>query len=433
MDQDPEMQGTDKPAQESPATHQPEASGDSSATSASAAGVDTQPEPKKRTNLIVGLIILAVFIIFGAAFLAWYCLVYSHPEKVVSDAMQQLLSTRQLTAKGDLIASDSSEKDQAFNFAAFTSNVNDANAHMIVKLKSSQLLDDQSDEFEIELGVIKLANGELYLQIAQLADVFDQYLEDNDAEVEDFGALGQILYAVVSTVDGEWWEVTLPEVLDAFGVDAELAQPLDDLYSCVMQASGEDYTGEVLKAYQDVPFLQVSDGTRSIKDDGGHFESEAPSGQKFYPVTIDYDQLANFLNALSEGKMATSIEGCYHEYSENNDRLDDVFETEPLTEDNEPLTADDLREILPEQLKIYLVISDWSHRLEWINFEFSEDDQLIGASISFDYQAPTIAAPELYRPATDFAEELEQVFQQISARNQYYGEGLYYINDDNWD
>lgn len=383
-------------------------------------------QQNKYTNLIVGIIILAVFILFGGAFLSWYGLIYSSPARIAADAMQQLLSARQLTVNGTIWAHAEDNYDEYQGRIDATSYLNQADFQTTANLNLTITDKEEStqDTFDIGFGIIKLADGQLYLQAANIIDAFDQYLENSEMDIDDLAGLGQIAYGVVETIDGEWWQISPADVLETLGLDENDIPPIEDAYSCVMRAAAEDNSAELAKAYQTTPFLTLEKAANKLTFDG--FDAITTStGNNYYQISIDYEKMTVFWNSLQNTNAARALDGCYADYQQATEQNS--------SREARTITTSELRRMFPEDLEIYLEIAGWTHQIQSIILHKSNDIFDLAARFQFAYQAPAISAPESYRPSSDFTEEFEQVIYDLNARNAYYGDGIYYINDDNWD
>lgn len=239
-------------------------------------GTTTSSEPRRRTNIIVGLVILAIFILGGSGFLAWYGFIYSSPNRMLTDAISQLLSAERLTVKVDAL-STSSEASDGYKSAFAAIGFRDHSRLQVTADASYTTLDaagEEEDTIDVSLGLVRPSSNQFYLQATNITDAFDQYLGNSQLDLDNLPIADLPSYATIAALDGEWWEVSTAELL-ALGVPSELVSLVTTDPS------------DLLSAYQSSPFLQFDKASST--------------------ASINYDKLISFLGSLSYTTDARSL------------------------------------------------------------------------------------------------------------------------------
>lgn len=409
------------------------------------------PPKKKHTGLIVTLIIIFILLLAGAGAAVWFFCFYNQPDNVAFDAVNQFLQQKDLTVTGSLDYDWSSESDENRHIKLSLDNSRSGIAgNSDLKFNYSQDLNiDGKKEFELDLGSVAMSDGVLYFKIGNLIETVDQFSDELDeaySTVEE-QLVWQAIYQLLETIDGEWWQISIPDILDMINesgdYDGEVAATRK-FYNCMLDVAKQDVGSELAKIYRDNRFLKAVKVTQSA--DG---KRKPADGNNLYEIEFDYDKMANFINALPQSNTANQFYACYNTY---------IDEIEEFTEDNlgktpehigaddaEKVTADDLSESRNDDVKYYLEIAPWGHQLQGIYmqskatetpdcpFSYNTDDvpttydlvpqpecsqgataTITGSlNLNFAYGPVAVAAPEKYRPVTDLAEEIVNTVVQV--------------------
>lgn len=372
--------------------------------------------PKKKFSLaaIIGFVVFGLLLIGGIGFAIWYFAVYQNPQNVAFDAVNKFLSAESVQTKGQFTLNlDDEDDDTRFRYQIDLDNKsktlpNAATATLSMSEidESGSVIDDHT--VSIDLGTAIMSDGAIYFQIANLTDAVDTIVTDDSAFKTE---VGQAIYNVIELVDGEWWKISIPEIVDELDMGSS-ARPIKNLYSCIIDASKKDHSNEYAEYYRTHQFINVEKS-----------EDSAPAnGTSDYVATIDYDNLAGFLNELPRSEFSGEIMACYNTYAEATDG-----ET-VSPDDAETITAADLEKEMPEDLYIRLNISDFDHQLKSIIVGSDSSDYEFAGWLSFTYEPADVVAPDSYRPVTELVDEVMEIFMALFAANDG-GVGDYYYYD----
>lgn len=381
---------------------------------ATGAPVDTvvivKPPKKKKTGLIVGIIIAILLVLGGIGFGIWYFAVYQNPEKVVFDAVNNLITAKNVQTTGEVRFYAPYEDDDETTVGFRIKLKNDAKTlptATTAELSMFEIdLEDQSvvedHEITIELGTVQMSDGVIYLRVSQLTDALDAFF-DEDSQ----GIFEAAFYEVAELIEGEWWRISIPELIDDLS-DSGLDLPdseLKEYYNCAIQAISKDYSEEFSILYRRTPFVVFQNVYEGQKVDG-HF---------IYDVSLDYDNLADFLNELPHTEYSTEVIACYNNFLRATDNDDEIVSPSDIKK----ITASDLKDIFSEAPYLHLDITSSTHRLASITFSNSNDehDELtFSGYFQFVYEPVEVSAPAEYRPITELFDEIGEIIYDL-----YYG------------
>ncbi len=367
--------------------------------------------PKKNnslTGLIAALIVFVVLALGGVGFAIWYYVCYNNSENVAYSAVENFLRADNIVTQGSM------------TFKTKTSSVDEDPLTVMLTLNSSASSLPNSSELwllvstdsataddlaiKAKLGTVQLADGVIYFKAEQLLDTVDRYLAAYNVDLDQFGEIGDLVYDFIETFDGEWWRISLPELMDALEVPEKEAKPIEDFYSCTINALQKDHSEEFTKLYSDHRFLKIERSTTPA----------SASGSTEYVATLDFDHLANFLNAVPETAAAESFYTCYNDYLDAAPQDSILDERKISPEEFRELSADELANSSLKDISIDLEITDFGHQLQVADFRYENDDYEVAVSLGFEYKpAESVTAPENYRPFTDLVDEVIELSIQI--------------------
>ncbi len=401
------------------------------------APVDTvvlvKPPKKKKTGLIVSIIIVILLLLGGIGFAIWYFAVYQSPENVVFNSVNKLITAEHVSPHGSFtttIASDNGY-DVKMTVSVESSSTrlpNEASVWLMMAVYDASGEPATDEAIKLNVGTVQMSDGIAYLKIENLTETFEQLLPNifpatncspstNCIETEN--PIETALYEVAELIDDEWWQISLNDILDELDMLEDWqAEVVTDIYTCSIDAMNADYSDEIALLYKRNRFVNVEE----LAD-----EQSGPTGTTAYLVSLDYDALANFLNAAKRSSSTTDFYNCYNaaidKAAKNADDYyydaEDFEEMKISLDDMEDISASDLKQYLPENAKIVLHIDSWSHELHEIELRPDTADNETLLSIAFDYSAqPEVSAPTEYRPITELFEEVVEIVVELFSEDE---------------
>lgn len=453
MDQDPKMQGTQPETSPTPAAASVATSGATASTTqvqsndtavvpppadvaepvSSTAAMPVQtiepvaPPKKKRTGLIATIVILLLALLAGVGVAIWYFAIYSNPEKVAYDAVTGFLKQPNMVSDGMVIARTKMENGNNLSvIVGLDSKTTGRAGESAVTVKTA--ITDESGaeagtyEYEVEAGSIFTEDGVIYIRINKVVEAVDKLIDDiRSADPEAyFGDNFDIFYDLLGDIDGEWWQISVPDLVDEFIDDNSVARPIKDFYTCVLDTAHQDIGAQIASVYDANRFLNV----KKIKGD--------LFGDSTYRVTFDNEKMASFMNGTLDIDAGKEAEKCVKNLA---DELDGTYEFNKTYVD-----AGDIEDI-SENVEFEMIVSNFGHELKAISAtakSLNEGEQFT-AGFEFTHPEVTVSAPESYRPVSELLEGIVDAVMEFVNRfdpadnPDYELDGPWNDNDDIYD
>lgn len=268
-----------------------------------------------------------------------------------------------------------------------------------------------------------LGDGTVYVKLDNL-DTFEAEYSANGENIETNEA------ATAGDINGKWYQLNIEDILQFLGVDQATAQPIADFYHCSIAVAGQDYSKDLINLYKQHPFLTAKKSK----------EKAFTSGATAYNLNVDYEALADFLNALPNLGAMESFYVCYNTMAESLDN--DEILAESFTEYN----AEDLEAALSSDHNLQIEISNLKHELVRIVARNNDGDTQQELTADFAYQYEEITAPDEYWTAEDLVAVMQDyitmLFVQMSTvdayddpdmnedENEWYDDEGWYLGED---
>lgn len=345
-----------------------------------------------KTGIILS-VILAILVLIGAGFFIWYFAYYNQPAKVAADAVEDLIQSNDVMLKGGIAITPKNVDENGPQQITIdlSSSANQTPSTSNIDL---MLIYQNGSVVKLNLGTIALQDGVAYLKIAGIMDSLEAADADEALRTYAYG-----LYSLFKLVDNEWWQISIPDLIAKLELPADDAEQLNETYSCIVGALQKDQSGAVADFYQQNQFVEVERTKNAELEDTFDIFSDT-KGQSYYRTTLNYDNLAKFINYLPEAPVAKDVYACINDHIEGADLSASEFDE---------TSADDLKDILPADSEIMLGISNWQHRLQTVMAKLAYDDYTMEVGLRIDHGAIAINLPESYRPLSDLIDELTEI------------------------
>lgn len=355
--------------------------------------VDCQPKKSHLGAIIIGIIVAVIVVLLGAL-TAWYFLLYNQSDKAAFDAMHQLLRADAVVAKGDLVVwSDSSNGP----LERLTLSLDSASQALPNSVEATLKVNfSDGNEIAVKLGTVQMADGVIYVQLSGLVDSLRQLELD---EVTENG-ITEIINSL-EVIDNEWWQISVPDILDSLELGTEETKGLKELYGCVVDTMRKSKTDDLATLYQQHQFVSAQSVEHTLPKD--HDRTHYPaSWHHLYEVTINKNKLARFVNGIPETATATEFYNCYNsvmaKYSDEEGLSESISSA-----DFEEISASDLDFL--DDVRLFMEVSDFGHQLTGVYLYYNVDGIQASGAFDLTYQPVTVSAPEDYRPITELIDE----------------------------
>lgn len=345
-----------------------------------------------KTGIILS-VILTILILIGAGFFIWYFAYYNQPAKVAADAVKDLIQSDDVMLKGGIAITPKNVDENGLQQITIdlSSSANQTPSTSNIDL---MLTYQNGSVVKLNLGTIALRDGVAYLKIAGIMDALEAADADEALRTYAYG-----LYSLFELVDNEWWQISIPDLIAKLELPADDAEQLNETYSCIVGALQKDQSGAVADFYQQNQFIEVERAKNAELEETFDILSDT-KGQSYYRTTLNYDNLAKFINYLPEAPVAKDVYACINDHIEGANLSASEFDE---------TSADDLKDILPADSEIMLGISNWQHRLQTVMAKLAYDDYTVEVGLRIDHGAIAIDLPESYRPLSDLIDELTEI------------------------
>ena len=321
--------------------------------------VPTEPKKKKKTGLIIGIIIAAVVAI-GCG-VAAAILLLGRDNDPVAKAMDKLMAgdIPPYVAVDGKITVDSDDKDSPINSfeidlktdASTTSPLNKTNASMTFNFTTGDKVNFAVDE-------VYAANGDLYLKLDNVTGALedltnamqnaqvnestegleaeelllseptdDGMIQEEDVElIEEAPETTDLLsnsllgsMGIIETLDGEWIKISVDDI-KSMTEEAQTDEGATCLFDIVNNANG--YKNSLAEAYSKNQF--ISSTTENVT-------LASKSGQPVRRVVFDEEKAKGFENAMQNTALVKDLKSCASEnLPVDTESLDEVSEMPDL-------------------------------------------------------------------------------------------------------
>lgn len=368
----------------------------------------TQKAQKSHRGLKITAVVVAVLLLILGGLATWFFAYYNNPEKVAFDAMNHLFSAENVGIDGGLVLTVDKTQHPDSPVSAVSLHFNSSSDSLPVSSTANLYIMFNPEVVQgepriaLQLSNVVMKNGVIYFQIGGLMDSLDSFsLKGSEwAEIEQF-------IPFLEAVDNEWWQIDVNDVISQMELPASQENTVAGVYSCVVEALNRHNTSELAKIYDEHRFVVMLPSDYVSPDDQGIMARPA-SWNQAYEVVFDHYKLTDFLNRLPETATANEFYACFNTTVE--EKTADI----PLSID-----ASSFDEIsdndwdFPENLRVYMEVSTFGHRLNKIYVYQDVADYTLNGKISLNYQTVNVSAPAEYRPITDLIEEFIELLEEM--------------------
>lgn len=384
----------------------------------------TTPVKKKRTGLIIGVIIALLILLGGGAFTT-FAIIKNSPENALSDSLNHLMTADQIAATGSLNLTPKNLSLIGINSINLDFNTKHTQSNQSTEASLQINFTDGTSTKFIDFGEIMLKNGVFYLHVDGLNDIYQNnirstlssYLDsiirsrytwslyencyDSDSYTDCTIAISttpeldatiatqstQLLSQIdqiVAEIDNQWFEFSIEDILNSDFLTNQLAIPstmkqgIISAYNCSINVINQiaDYSDDFSNLFNQYPFIKLTSGQNN-----------------YYDVSLDANNLANYLNNIYNLSLYQDLAKCTG--------------TTPRT-DSYTISANDVSANLKNLPNVALRFDGFfDHHLTDIKASQSNDYYDLSLDINLTY--PTnlqISAPTDSRPIIELVQEV---------------------------
>lgn len=344
------------------------------------------PQPKKShwRGLVIGIVI-ALAIILGGSYAA-YAVWYSQPDKVLSDAVRNLVAADTVKAAGDFQLQDEKEGNLSLRLQqSGNDKQTQANVDLTLKTKGEQAI-----TLNMKGAVFYDVKGDMYLKASNLEDVYRAIVAESmksmAGSTEEQAALAQGLIdsmfkPLIDKLDNRWIKISAKDLQQA---------DTNDEAACVQKAlekigNSQTMKDEVANAFNDNRFAVVKD------------ELGLSDNSQGYSLAYDQAKAKDFQTALAATSAGAELNKCG-----NNSPVKNLEKN--LTEAKKSLDEYD------KDWRLEVWIDRWTHQVTSVNYKADNTEEKHSASLNYrpEFNVPvSLSAPEDFITLDELQKEIE--------------------------
>jgi len=348
---------------------------------------------KRRTRIIIAVIISVLVLALGGLAI-WFFAFYNNPDKVMLDGVNHLFDAPNISLNGggSMTLREGGDDDAVqsviLNLTSSSSKLPNATDVSLM----IDLADDKS--VNLQLGTVQMTDGVIYLKVSGIMDSMRGLGLEADAEEEM-----EELLSALETIDGEWWRISVRDVLEDISGSREVADLYGSLYNCALEAGTHDNSQILTDLYKQNKFVKVAP-VKKIASDDGYTDYTAQAWHNLYEITIDKEALASFINAIPDTAVAEELYTCYN----NALAQYDPSATQISAADIDEISASDID--IPTGLHLFVEVSQFGHKIRSVWAYVDNEEWQNSFAVTLDYQTAAVSAPSEYRDVTELFEIL---------------------------
>jgi hypothetical protein len=337
----------------------------------------TQPKaPNKKKKFIIGGIIAGAALLLGGGTYAAYALWYQNPEKVLTDAVSNVIRAKTATYSGTL-AMDT--KDVKVRVVFDGKQASELNGEGNAKIT----LTSQGKDFVVNGSALVDKDGNLFFKVGNLKTILDDVLKQSGMTSSPFDEL-------VAKIDNKWIRVSADDLAE-YDKDAGKAQAcLTDTMKKI-QNDKAVHDG-LVKAYENNKFVVIDSSLPGRTING--------VDSMGYKLSLNNEAAKKFAEAVNEMQFMKDLQKC-----------DSSFESFKLdASDMKSTTGTTSTET------VEVSVSRWSHEFTQLKVTGKDDD----ASGEFILEPifgkdVTVTAPTDFMTLKELQAEIEKVTQSFGS------------------
>ena len=353
--------------------------GEQPATETPAPMMASQAQPKapnKKKKFIIGGIIAGAVLLLGGGMYAAYALWYQNPEKVLTDAVSNLIRAKTATYSGTL-AMDT--KDVKVRVVFDGKQASELNGEGNAKIT----LTSQGKDFVVNGSALVDKDGNLFFKVGNLKTILDDVLKQSGMTSSPFDEL-------VAKIDNKWIRVSADDLAE-YDKDAGKAQTcLTDTMKKIQ--NDKAVHDSLVKAYENNKFVVIDSSLPGRTING--------VDSMGYKLSLNNEAAKKFAEAVNEMQFMKDLQKC-----------DSSFESFKLdASDMKSTTGTTSTET------VEVSVSRWSHEFTQLKVTGKDDD----ASGEFILEPifgkdVTVAAPSDFMTLKELQAEIEKVTQSFGS------------------
>ncbi len=307
------------------------------------------PSSGKKKKVVVGSIIAAALVILGGGGAAAYTMWYQNPDKVLSDALVNMIHAESVTYTGtiDLTNHETGGTSSTAALKSMKLIVEGKNNNSVGEHVAKLSIDYDNATYDITGAALIDKDSNLYVKVGGVKKILTNLAATGGGT---YSQLPQYIQDIVEKLDDKWVRISSDDL-------KELDEGYDKTKTCtdeVFKKLNDDkaMTDELVMIYQDNKFIVVKESLPT-KD-----------GSLGYVIEGDKAKLEQFAKAANKSKFAVELQKCDDTFTLNEDD-DDATEVESAYKDT----------------RIEVWVDRWSHQLTKLHVTGKTDEASAVATV----------------------------------------------------
>lgn len=348
---------------------------------------NSNSKPKKSKKLLVGGIVAAALLLLGGggafAYTAWY----QNPDKVVHDAIVNVIKANTASLTGDI-----SIKAEGLNINLDLDSRSDGkNGEFNIKSDVAIDMDGFKQSFKVD-GSSRMIENTLYVKLSGIQEAFEEAMAASGLNQ----AVPEQATSIIEKIDNQWISIQPSDYED---VSQEVSEQQDCMTALTEKIhSDKDMRDDIVKLYKDNQIIVIAEELGS-KDVNG-------TSSLGYKVDTDKDAAVGFVRGLGDTAIGKEMKTCSEEVNFG-EMADDIAEMDETNSSD-------------FNLKTELWVSRFGHQVTEVSISGSNQDSSLSAVLQpvFDKSA-NVEAPKDAIPLKDLLEEVEEMVSQAFTPQAY--------------
>ena len=371
-----------------------------------------QPK-KKKTGLIIGIIITAIVLI-GGGIAAALIIMNLNKGDAVARAIEKIVTgnaPENVAIDGTFTLTPNEESSLLSNIQIDLDSQASTKSLMNSSVANVTMNFENGNSASFEFDEAYAANGDLYFKLSGLTNAMEDYTaamqnamletgvtgtdvvdcvsdgdeadcEEVETSLDTSGLLTGVL-GIVENVDGEWLRISTDDLSGASGL-----APEESNASCLVDLvkNVKNYNNSVAEIYSKNPFITST-------TEGVTLASK--SGEPVYKVTIDGEKFSAFINEFQNSELISNLFSC-------------------MGYENSEVNVDNVIEDINSLPTFYVEVDkDYNFTRLYFTTDLADGGMTLTADLGFTY--PTninVAEPAEY---TDFSNMIQEIFTSMYA------------------
>lgn len=349
--------------------------------------VAAQSKRSPRKGLVLGVVIGLVALL-GAGAAAAYTFWYQNPQKVITDAVVNMLDAKSATFDGTMNLTPKGRSSNGLESIAITIDGKNTRSDGMLNAKISVTGDGKT--YDLSSSALVDRDFNIYFKLNDVRKtidgIFDEYvksLQDSQMQgvkLED--AMSESAIKIVDKIDGNWVRISAEDIEELGGGELKKRQ------ECLSKAldkyrNSQDAQRQIADAYRQNQFIIIKEEL-GVKD-----------GNVGYVIDGDKDKTKGFVEQIKQTDLYKDVSAC-----------DDNFELKPSDIDN---ASDDSN----ADGRLELWISQLKHELHQVNATVTDDEVDGKMTLNMRWNEPvTVESPSEFVTFKDLVDDIEAIFNE---------------------